>query len=249
MILKECSYLVLIPSYNTGGALLQKTVELALRFWQPVWVVLDGSTDDSKAVLEELKKAYVQEQLQVLELPENQGKGGAICAALSSIAAAGFTHVLTMDADGQHDPSLIADMVKKSKENPEAMVLGRPIFGDEAPQIRLQGRKISNVIVRLESGQNIADALFGFRLYPVAALQAAFAETSSARHYDFEPEMAVRLSWQGVPVVNFDAPCRYLSKEEEGVSHFHYVRDNLRMIALHSKLLCLTLVRKVFVRS
>jgi hypothetical protein len=103
---------------------------------------------------------------------------------------------------------------------------------------RLQGRKLSVGLARLEIlGAGIDDPLFGFRVYPAAALQRAFDSTRRARGFDFDPEVAVRLVWAGVPTLNLPAPCRYLAKEAGGVSHFHYVRDNLKLIWLHTRLL------------
>jgi len=61
--------------------------------------------------------------------------------------------------------------------------------------------------------------------------------TRGARRYDFDPEVAVRLYWSGTPTVNIPASCRYLSRAEGGVSHFRYVRDNVRMVWLHTRLI------------
>src|SRR5687768_512939 len=95
----DATRLVLIPSYNTGPKLLE-TVREARSAWAPVWVVLDGSTDGSGALL---RAAFVEDHaLRVLELAENGGKGAAVLHGLRIAEEAGFTHVLTMDADGQH---------------------------------------------------------------------------------------------------------------------------------------------------
>jgi hypothetical protein len=93
-------------------------------------------------------------------------------------------------------------------------------------------------LARLEiGGPGIDDPLFGFRVYPAAALQEALASTRRARGFDFDPEVAVRMVWAGVPTVNLSAPCRYFSRSEGGVSHFNYVRDNLKLVWLHTRLL------------
>jgi hypothetical protein len=118
------------------------------------------------------------------------------------------------------------------------LVLGRPVFGPEAPVVRLQGRRLSVGMARLEVfGAGIDDPLFGFRVYPLAPLVRVLHATRFARRYDFDPEVAVRLFWTGTPTLNLPAPCRYLTPAEGGVSHFHYVRDNVRMVWLHSRLL------------
>ena len=102
----------------------------------------------------------------------------------------------------------------------------------------LGGLTVSIALAQLEIlGRGIGDPLFGFRVYPAAALQRAFKSTRRARGFDFDPEMAVRLVWAGVPTVNLPAPCRYVPKAAGGVSHFHYARDNLKLIWLHTRLL------------
>lgn len=228
-------HLVLIPTYNTGPR-LAVTVRDALAAWPEVWVVVDGSTDGSDRELDGLQRTHAG--LRVLRRGSNGGKGAAVLTALGPAHAAGFTHVLVLDADGQHPIECIREFIERSRRAPAAMVLGRPVFGPEAPWERLWGRKLSIGLTHLETlGRVVADPLFGFRVYPIEPLQRAFAQTRAARRYDFDPEIVVRLCWEGVPVVNQPAPCRYLSAAQGGVSHFHYLRDNLRMAWLHLRLL------------
>lgn len=235
MTLPSATHLVLIPSYNTGSRLLD-TVQSALTNWSPVWVVVDGSTDGSAAAVQDL--ATRESRLRLIVRERNGGKGAAVATGVTAALAAGFTHVLTMDSDGQHPAGHIAEFMAASLANPAAMVLGRPVFGPEVPLERLHGRKLSVGLARLEIlGAGIDDPLFGFRVYPAVALHRALASTRSARGFDFDPEVAVRLVWDGVPTVNLPAPCRYLAKAEGGVSHFHYGRDNLKLIWLHTRLL------------
>ena len=235
MMLPSATHLVLIPSYNAGPRLLE-TVRGALDQWQPVWVVVDGSTDGSAAAALEL--AERNPQVRVIERSHNGGKGAAVATGVAAALDAGFTHVLTMNSDGQHPADHIPEFMAASQAQPAALVVGRPIFGPEAPLARLQGRKLSVWLARVEIlGRGIDDPLFGFRVYPAAELARAFAATRRARGFDFDPEMAVRLVWAGVPTVNLPAPCRYLAKDQGGVSHFHYLRDNLKLIWLHTRLL------------
>lgn len=235
MTLPSATHLVLIPSYNTGPR-LTRTVAEALATWSPVWVMIDGSTDGSAAPVHEL--ATRDSRVRVIVRERNGGKGAAVLTGVTAALAAGFTHVLTMDSDGQHPADRIPEFMATSLAHPRALVLGRPIFGPEVPLERLHGRKLSVGLARLEIlGSGIDDPLFGFRVYPAAALQRALGQTRRGRGFDFDPEVAVRLVWQGVPTVNLAAPCRYLAKSEGGVSHFHYLRDNLKLIWLHTRLL------------
>jgi glycosyltransferase involved in cell wall biosynthesis len=226
---------VLIPSYNPGPRLLT-TVRAALACWRPVWVVMDGSTDGSPAAVEEL--ARTEPGLRVIRRARNGGKGAAVLTGVEAALTTGFTHALVMDADGQHPADRIADFMAAAEAAPTALVLGRPVFGPEAPLLRRQGRKLSVGLVRFEIfGPGIDDPLFGFRVYPLVPLVRVLHATHGARHFDFDPEVAVRLVWAGTPTVNLPAECRYLSAAEGGVSHFRYLRDNARMVWLHTRLI------------
>ena len=230
------SHLVLIPSYNTGIKVLE-TVRNARAVWQPVWVVVDGSTDGSADAL--LALADNDPSLKIFILPHNQGKGAAVLHGLRAAAAVGYTHVLTMDADGQHPAEKIPEFMAMSQANPDAIVLGKPMFDGSAPKLRVRGRKISNWWANLETlGAGIGDSLFGFRVYPVKPLRRIMERSHWMRRFDFDPEAAVRLCWQGVRPINMSAPVRYFKEEEGGVSHFNYVRDNTLLTWMHIRLMC-----------
>ena len=234
MPVSSTTHLVLIPSYNPGRKVLA-TVRAARAQWTPVWVVVDGSTDGSADWLTE--EAASDPGLRVLVLPENQGKGSAVLHGITVAAQQGFTHALTMDSDGQHPETLISDFMAASQAEPEAMVLGKPVFGPEAPLVRVLGRKLSNGWANLETlGFGIGDSLYGFRVYPIAPLMRVMHGTRFMRRFDFDPEAVVRLSWAGVRPINIDAPVRYFSAEEGGVSHFNYLRDNLLLSGMHTRL-------------
>src|SRR5512133_969473 len=105
------THLVLIPSYNTGEKVYQ-TVRAARAQWTPVWVVVDGSTDGTGQQL--LTMAAGDPGLRVFVLPRNRGKGAAVLHGLRAARAAGYTHALTMDADGQHPAELIGTFMAAS---------------------------------------------------------------------------------------------------------------------------------------
>jgi hypothetical protein len=226
---------VLIPSYNSGAKVLD-TVTAARQVWRPVWVIVDGSTDGTDRQL--LRMAATDPGLRVLVLAPNQGKGAAVLAGLREAAAQGFTHALTMDADGQHPAAAIPEFMAMSRANPDAMILGVPVFDASAPPLRVRGRKVSNWWANLETlWSGIGDSLFGFRVYPVADLCAIMNATRWMRRFDFDVEAAVRLNWQGMPAINRPVPVRYFRAEEGGVSHFNYVRDNALLTWMHLRLL------------
>ena len=234
MTTASTTHLVLIPSYNPGTK-VYATVCAARQYWNPVWVVVDGSTDGTAEGL--LALAAKDPGLRVSVLPHNQGKGAAVLHGLEQAATAGFSHVLTMDSDGQHPPELIPAFMAKSAAQPAAMILGLPVFDASAPALRVQGRRLSNGLANLETlWAGIGDSLFGFRVYPVAALREVMLQQPWMRHFDFDPEAVVRLCWRGVKPVNLPAPVRYYRPEEGGVSHFRYLRDNVLLSWMHTRL-------------
>ena len=234
MTTASATHLVLIPSYNPGEK-VYATVRAARQYWDPVWVVVDGSTDGSVEGLQAM--AAEDTSLRVIVLPRNQGKGAAVLHGLDEAAAAGFSHVLTMDSDGQHPADCIPEFMAESARQPAAMILGLPIFDASAPSLRVKGRQISNAWANLETlWAGIGDSLFGFRIYPVEPLRKVMRYQPWMRHFDFDPEAVVRLCWRGVKPVNLPAPVRYYRVDEGGVSHFRYLRDNLLLSWMHTRL-------------
>jgi glycosyltransferase involved in cell wall biosynthesis len=241
MATRSHTHLVLIPSYNPGNKVLD-TVKAAREKWSPVWVVVDGSTDGSTELLREL--AAKDSGLEVFVLPENKGKGAAVLHGAELARARGFTHILAMDSDGQHPGSLIPEFMSASLREPSALVLGRPVFESSAPRIRVQGRKISNWWANLETlWQGIGDSLYGFRVYPIASLLEVMQASRWMRRFDFDVEVVVRLCWKGLKPINIDAPVKYFSAEEGGVSHFKYGRDNVLLTWMHMRLFAGFMVR------
>jgi glycosyltransferase involved in cell wall biosynthesis len=235
------THLVLIPSYNPGPKVFE-TVRAAREQWQPVWVVVDGSTDGTAAALASMAKS--DPGLEVLVRARNGGKGRAVREGLEQALRRGFTHALVMDSDGQHPAARLSAFMQASIAQPEAMVIGDPVFDESAPPIRVKGRRISNWWANLETlWAGIHDSLCGFRVYPIAPLLLEMYSSSGMRRFDFDVEAAVRLAWRGVPVVNLSAPIRYFSTAEGGVSHFHYWRDNVLLTSMHARLLFGFLIR------
>ena len=226
--------LVLIPSYNTG-ARLRETVLAALSAWPEVWVVIDGSDDGSDRDLDDL--AATHGGFQLLRKTQNSGKGAAVFDGAEKALQTGYTHVLVMDADGQHPADSIQPLMGRSRENPEALVMGQPVFGPEVPRARLYGRRLTIFWTELESLRSgLGDSLFGMRVYPLSALCQVMRGTRFARGFDFDPEVAVRLVWAGLQPVQLPVPVRYFSAAEGGVSHFNFLRDNVKLTLLHFRL-------------
>lgn len=225
---------MLIPSYNPGARVFS-TVQAALDHWAPVWVVVDGSTDHSEHRLAEM--AAREPNLKIWVLPKNAGKGAAVLFGMREAQAMGFTHILTLDSDGQHPAASIPEFMRASLASPDSMVLGEPVFDQSAPSLRVRGRKISNWWANLETlWAGIHDSLFGFRVYPIASLISVMRRQRWMRRFDFDVEAAVRLCWRGVRPINLRAPVRYFAPADGGVSHFRYGRDNLLLTWMHFRL-------------
>jgi len=228
------THIVLIPSYNPGEK-VYRTVREAREQWNPVWVVVDGSTDETPAGL--ARMAAEDAGLRIIVLPHNCGKGAAVLHGLGIAAAQGYTHVLTMDSDGQHPAHLIPEFMDASLSAPASMIVGVPVFDASAPALRVQGRKISNWWANLETlWSGIGDSLYGFRVYPITPLRRVMESQRWMRRFDFDPEAAVRMCWAGAKPVNLAAPVRYFRPDEGGVSHFRYLRDNTLLTWMHVRL-------------
>ena len=216
------THVVLIPSFNSGP-LLAKTVASARAFWAPTWVAVEAM-------------AWTDPALRIIRLPSNRGKGVAVRCGLAAAQSSGFTHALIMDADGQHPADRIVAFMNASLATPDALIMGCPVFGADAPWLRIAGRRLCNTLAAIETLRPVGDTLFGFRVYPVAALLAVMRESRGMRRFDFDPEAVVRLTWKGTPLVHLPAPVRYLGQAEGGISHFNYWRDNLLLFCMHLRL-------------
>jgi uncharacterized protein (DUF2062 family) len=223
--------LVVVPVYNHART-LRAVVEGALGEGYPVLVVDDGSTDGS---LEELAGLEIQR----LRFPLNRGKGQAILEAAALAATWGYQGIITMDADGQHDPADAKLLEAAARACWPAIVIGaRRMDGSDVPRSSLFGRSFSNFWVRLECGRRLEDTQSGYRLYPVEFLGSRRFLT---RRYTFEIEALVKGAWAGLPLVSVPVSV-YYPPGDERISHFRKFRDNLRLSCLHSALVCRSLL-------
>ncbi len=230
---------VVVPTYDNPRT-IRGVVEAARLHVPDVLVVDDGSGAAGEAAVHALETDGLA---RVRRRAVNGGKGAAVKEGLRFAAELGFTHAVQVDADGQHDASLIPTFVAAAVEEPTALVLGYPVYDGTVPRGRLWARKITSFWVFIETGgRAIRDAMVGFRVYPVARALAARAR---ADRMDFDIEIAVRMAWDGRPIVNLPTPVRYLSAEEGGVSHFQLFRDNVRITWLHTRLTTVAVVRRL----
>lgn len=236
---------IIIPSYNTGSILLT-TLQDALATNFPVLLVFDGSTDNSNQMVRNSEIGNHQ-NLEILSLTKNQGKGKAVLQGAIHALNLDYTHFISMDADGQHNAQDIPDMVKLAENQKDSIVMGCPVFGSEAPWARVWGRKITIGMTSLETlFCGLGDTLFGMRVYPLDRFVKVMKKMKFGQGYDFDPEIAVRMVWDGCRPIQYQTKVRYVALDEGGVSHFHYLRDNLKLTFLHFRLIPELLIRLLF---
>nr|WP_283093764.1 glycosyltransferase family 2 protein [Pantoea dispersa] len=220
---------VLIPCYNHGAMLASVLARLA-PFNLPVIVVDDGSDARTKQHIAALDAP----QLQVLTLPHNQGKGAAVIAGLRAAAAAGFSHALQLDADGQHQVEDTPRMLAEAERYPHCLISGQPQYDASIPKSRLYGRYITHFWVWVETlSFSLKDSMCGFRVYPLAASLELCDRRAIGQRMDFDTEIMVRLYWQGTPSRFIRTRVTY---PPSGVSHFDALHDNLRISWMHTRL-------------
>jgi len=222
---------LLIPIFEHGST-IRRVVESLASAELPLVIVNDGCSLDTRATLDGIAKDF--DWVEVRHHAVNQGKGAALVTGYRAADERGFTHAVQLDADAQHDAADVRRFLAAAKARPDALVLGQPIFGEDAPRSRLYGRKLSVGMVWLATlSLEVGDPLCGFRCVPLAPVLRLLDHVSMGRHMDFEPELAVRLVWMGVPVVNVATRVRY---DPLGVSHFDVVWDDVRLAWLYTRL-------------
>ena len=192
----------------------------------------DGSAAAPTQSLRQLAAAH--DWVSVVEHGENQGKGAAVQSGLRAALERGFSHALQIDADGQHDSADIPKFLTWAKESPGAVITGQPVYDASVPRGRLVARYLTHVWVWIETlSFSIRDSMCGFRVYPLAPVVALLDRSRPGRRMDFDPEILVRLSWAGMPIVSMPTRVIY---PEGGQSHFRLLQDNVLITLMHVRL-------------
>jgi glycosyltransferase involved in cell wall biosynthesis len=229
---------LLVPIYDHGST-IRRVVESLATAGLPLVIVDDGSGPATRATLECIARDF--EWVEVLSHDVNRGKGVALATGYRAAAARGFSHVIQLDADDQHDSADVGRFLAAARANPDSLVLGQPIFGIDVPRSRLYGRKLSVGLVWLATlSRAVRDPLCGFRCIPLAPTLRLMGQQSMGRRMDFEPELAVRLVWMGVSVANVATRITYFPG---GLSHFDVIWDDLRLAWLYTRLVAGMLTR------
>jgi hypothetical protein len=215
---------IVVPVYN-HSATVREVVEKALKFTGNVIVVDDGSNNGVATRLQGLNARLLRHE-------SNRGKGAAILTGAAEARRMGMTHIITIDADGQHDPGDAPVFLSVIHENPSAIIIGKRRFDATVPGLSRFGRAFSNFWFRIQTGHSIGDIQSGFRAYPLSVLERL---NLRERRYSFEIETPVKAAWAGVPVKDVDISVYYPPRDKR-ISHFRLFRDNLRLTILNTRL-------------
>ncbi|NOH78741.1 glycosyltransferase family 2 protein [Vibrio sp. RE86] len=220
----------LIPCYNHGST-IAAVVSSLNSFKFPFLLVDDGSNAETKHALQIVAQ---EENVTLVTLAENQGKGGAVMAGIRHAHDLGYSHVIQIDADGQHDIEALPQLIARSKESPTHLISGQPIYDDSVPKARLYGRYATHIWVWIETlSFAIKDSMCGFRTYPVSSTVAVLDKYDIGTRMDFDIEILVRMYWEGIEIDFVETRVIY---PEGGISHFDALWDNVKISWMHTRL-------------
>ena len=229
---------LLIPVYNHEQPLPIIVRRLAA-YRLPCILVDDGSQPSCANVIRNLAEQYPW--VQSVRHEVNRGKGGAVKTGLLWAQAQGYSHAIQIDADGQHDLNDLDKFLDAARRNPEATIIGRPLFDASIPKIRFYARYLTHVWVYINTlSLKISDAMCGYRVYPIEECAHLIQSSHLEERMAFDVEILVRLYWQGVDMVSIPTHVGY---PQDGVSHFRGLEDNLRISMTHARLFFGMLVR------
>lgn len=224
--MSEAKYCALIPTYQNANT-VPDVVRRTLKVCPDVIVVDDGSTDGTEELLSGLS-------VTLLTHKANKGKGCALITGFRAAMEMGFTHVVTLDADAQHFPEDIPELISASMENPADIIVGcRNLTSDNMPRQNTFANRFSNFWFRLQTGQKLEDTQSGFRIYPLNSLHGTALVTS---RYEAELELMVFAAWNGVSMKGVPVRVWYAPAGER-VSHFRPFMDFFRISVLNT-ILC-----------
>ena len=217
---------IVIPAYNPQN-LLNIMLEKLPKNKITIFIIDDASTEELKI--------NNSENIQIHRLAKNSGKGGAVMHGLKLAFAAGFTHVLQIDADNQHSIEDIPVFLELAFNKPQAMIAGFPVYNNNVPTIRKYGRKFTNLWINIETlSFAFKDAMCGFRVYPLEpAIKLIEQNKIKSQRMGFDIEIIVKLYWAGIEIINQKTTINY---PENGVSHFRMFKDNLEISKVHCRL-------------
>lgn len=229
--ISEKKICVLIPTYNNEKT-LKRVIDGVLDYTEDIIVVNDGSTDSTREIL----RSY--SQIEVIDLPENKGKGNGLKIGFRKAKELGYDYAITIDSDGQHYPDDIPVFVEALlNEKEDVLLIGnRNMSQDGIPKKSSFGNRFSNFWFWFETGIKLEDTQSGYRLYPLHKIPKKYFTPK----FEFEIEIIVRTAWRHIPVKN--VPVKVLYDPAERVSHFRPFKDFTRISILNTILVTITLL-------
>lgn len=239
--MNEAGLAAVIPAFNEA-ATIRDVASRALRQLARVIVVDDGSNDATAATLDDLP-------LTLLRNAENQGKAAALWRGMQHALAQGVEAVVTLDADGQHEPEDVPRLLAAHRSDPRAMVIGARLHDkSKIPMARYCANRFANFWIAWAAGTPLADSQSGFRIYPAALLKSVDVAHDRSAGFVFESEILIEAGRRGVPIIA--VPIRAIYSSHGRASYFREVLDTARIVRMVAwKLLSRGLYLNGLVRS
>ncbi len=220
---------ILIPAYNPDIQLINLVDELKHSGFHRIVVVNDGSGEEKMPVFKKLK-----EKVYLIINERNMGKGAALKRGFTYILneLRDCEYVITMDADGQHKPVDILQMMKHITNHPSGIFLGRRTFSEaNVPARSRVGNAISQKLFKLFTGVNVYDTQTGLRAFPVAVLNDLLQIEGDR----FEYEMNVLLMCTAKKIMIIEIPIETIYNNGNKSSHYSIVVDSAKILFCYIK--------------
>lgn len=223
-------FALVIPAFNEA-ATIGPLVEAVLQQVDTVFVVDDGSLDGTADQLAHLPVTLIRHE-------HNLGKAASLRDGMQAALALGFEGILTLDGDGQHDPTEIPRLLDAARRNPRMLVIGSRLWNvDIIPKARYRANRFANFWIAWASGQAIEDSQSGFRVYPAQLLHTCRVQIHPRCGFVFESEIIIEAAWRGFPCLF--VPVGTVYPENARPSHFRPIADIARITRMVAgRLLC-----------
>ncbi|MCJ7665968.1 MAG: glycosyltransferase family 2 protein [Actinobacteria bacterium] len=222
---EEIRIALLIPAYNEERH-IKGVIESSSKYGMDIIIIDDGSIDSTASVVESLVPVY-DPLLKLISHTQNLGKGQALITGFDYIKNNGYTGVITLDADGQHDTREIIDFLGVIGRTDPDLVIGNRL-GNTAgmPFIRLATNIFTSWIISKIAGKKISDVQSGYRYLKTDALKKIKLKT---KNFDTEPEIILRAGWLGMDILNVPIKTIY---HDDFISHVNPVKDTIKFFKL-----------------
>lgn len=219
-----------IPAFNEAHTLAD-IVSGVCEQVEHVIVVDDGSNDGTQACLEPLPQ-----KVTLLRNDKNLGKGLALWRGFEYALEAGASHIVTLDADGQHRSSDIPRLLGRLDDQQESVIIGeRRINRQSTPKLRRFANAFADFWISLAAGERIFDSQSGFRVYPSSLLGNPDALKQNSGGFAFETELLIISVYKGYKLQY--VPIESLYQQNARPSHYRAIHDTIQIVLVVSRIL------------